>query len=132
MNWSKVLIAGIAGGIAMNVAEFVMHGLILANTYMKYPEVFSQTEANPLYFLAIAVLVAIFATVLFAKTRSSWSAGWSGGVRFGFYLGLFTFFSNFVYALVIDGFPYFLSWCWGGAELIALSVMGAVVGAIYK
>ena len=53
MNWTKVLLAGVAGGIALNLTEWVLHGMILANTYTKYP-VFSQEAASPLYFLLIA------------------------------------------------------------------------------
>ena len=51
---------------------------------------------------------------------------------FGFWLGLVAFFSPFYDSLVIEGFPYFLSWCWGGANLISLVIFGAVIGAIYK
>ena len=132
MNWSKVLIAGIVGGIAANIADFVMHGLIMGKTYMKYTDVFSQEQANPFYFLAISLLMAFFMAAIFAKTRGSWAAGWVGGATFGFWIGLFMFFSNFIPALVVDGFPYFLSWCWGGMGLIAATVMGAAIGAVYK
>lgn len=132
MNWTKILLAGVVGGVLMNIADFVMHGVILANTYVKYPEVFSQTQANPMWFLAISVLTAFFSAVLFAKTRQCFADGWMGGATFGFYLGLVAFFGKFVSALVIDGFPYFLSWCWGGTGLIALTIMGVGLGLILK
>ncbi len=71
MNWTRVLVAGVAAGIATNLADFVMHGVIMANTYKKYTEVFSQTPANPLWFLAVALCLSLSAAVLFGKTRSS-------------------------------------------------------------
>ena len=105
MNWTRVLIAGVAAGIATNLADFAMHGVIMANTYKKYTEVFSQTPANPLWFLAVALCLSLSAAVLFAKTRSSWAAGWTGGATFGFFLGLVGFWPGFYQSLTIDGFP---------------------------
>ena len=132
MNWPKTILAGAVGGIVMNIADFVMHGVILGNTYRKYPEVFSQEEAGVHYFFLIAVLVGIMAAILFTKTRSVWSDGAAGGATFGFYLGLVLFFTQFYNALVIDGFPYFLSWCHGGAALIAMVVLGTILGLMIK
>ncbi len=132
MNWTKALLAGLVGGVLATLADYVTHGMILRNTYMKYPEVFSQTQASPVYFFVTAILIACFAAVLFAKTRKCWADGWKGGATFGFYLGLVFFFSNFYSALVIDGFPYFLSWCHGGSSLIAVTIMGLGLGLVYK
>ena len=114
MNWTKILLSGIVGGVFMNIADFVMHGVILGNTYMKHTEVFSQVQANPLLFLVISLLMSFFAALLFAKTRDSWAGGWKGGATFGFFLGLVFFFAQFGPTLVIDSFPYHLSWCLGG------------------
>ena len=70
--------------------------------------------------------------VIFARTRSSWSTGVGGGVTFGFWLGLFGFFAQFFNPLVIEGFPYYMGWCWGGINLIVALVLGATLGAIIK
>lgn len=132
MNWTKVVLAGVAAGIVMNIADFIMHGFILGNTYTRYPEVFSQEQANPMHFFMVSICIAIMAAILFGKTRGSWADGVMGGVTFGFFLGLVSFFSNFYNPLVIDGFPYYLSWCWGGTNVISGVIGGAVLGAIYK
>jgi len=131
MNWTRIVVAAVVAGIVGWLADFVMHGLILGHTYTRYP-VFSQESANPLAFLAVSVTVAFFAAIFFARTADSWSPGWRGGVAFGFFLGLVTFFSNHYYPLVLEGFPYFLAWCWGGVGLIGGVITGAVIGAIYK
>jgi len=34
--------------------------------------------------------------------------------------------------LVLEGFPYFLSWCWGAITMIDSVILGAVLGAMYK
>lgn len=132
MNWTKIALAGLVGGVLGTISDFVTHGVILENTYRKYPEVFSQTQTNPLLFLLIAVLMAFFSALLFAKTRNCWANGWKGGATFGFYLGLVFFFSQFYSALVIEGFPYFLSWCHGGSTLIAVTIMGLGIGLVQK
>jgi hypothetical protein len=33
---------------------------------------------------------------------------------------------------VIEGFPYYLIWCWLGIDVIAFAAMGAVLGAILR
>lgn len=132
MNWGKVLLAGVVAGVVGNLADFVMHGLILGETYKKYPEVFTQEGASPVYFLLISVCIGIAAAILFAKTRACWAEGVGGGVAFGFFLGLVAFFAPFYNSLVLEGFPYFLVWCWGGTHLIGAVVFGFFLGLIYK
>ncbi len=132
MNWSKVIIAGIAGGIVMTIADFIMHVFILGNTYTRYPEVFRQDDAGVHYFLFVGILVSITAAMLFDKTRSVWADGVKGGVTFGFFLGIIFFFSRFYQSLTIEGFPYFLNWCTGGTVLIASVILGAVLGLMIK
>ena len=55
-----------------------------------------------------------------------------GGVTFGFFLGLVAYFTNFYNPLVIEGFPYYLSWCWGAINVISFLVLGAVLGLMMK
>ncbi len=131
MNWSKAILAGIVGGVVMTLADYVMHGIIMADTYAKYP-VFRQDDAGVHYFFLAGICVAIMAAVLFGKTRSAWAEGVMGGATFGFFLGLVAFFTHFYNPLVIEGFPYYLSWCWGGMNVIAFVVLGAVLGAMMK
>lgn len=132
MNWTRILAGGVAAGIAMNVADFVMHGMIMSATYMRYTEVFSQTQANPLWFTLIGVCMGIAAALLFGKTRASWAPGWKGGLVYGFFLGLVGFFPDFYNALVIEGFPYYLVWCWGGITMIDSLIAGTVLGAVIR
>ena len=132
MNWTRTMIAAAVGGVAMWLASFMLHGLIMGNTYMKYPEVFSQEPANPLMFLLIEVLVAFPAAVIFAKTRGSWSPGVVGGLVFGVWLGLVGGFAQHFNPLVMEGFPNYLSWCWFGINIIVSLVLGAVLGAMIK
>ncbi len=131
MNWQKALLAGLAAGVALSFYEFIMHGMIMANTYTKY-SVFDQTQANPLYFLLVAVCMMVFAAILFGKTRQCWADGFKGGATYGFFLGMIFFFVRFYDAIIYDGYPYYLSWCQGSIALIGSMVAGGVMGLIYK
>lgn len=131
MNWGRILVVSLVGGIAMWLAGFVLHGVVMASTYMKYP-VFTQTAASPVYFLLIEVLIALPAAALFSKTRASWGAGVAGGVAFGFWVGFLGFFAQFFNPLIFEGFPYYLAWCWGGINMIVSLILGAVLGMMIK
>jgi hypothetical protein len=134
VNWSKVAVAGVGGGVVHTLANYVMHGVIMANTYTKYPEVFRQAD-NPTaiyWFFVVGALTGITACVLFAKTRESWDDGFMGGAGFGFWVGLVVFTLQFYPTMVIEGFPYYLSWCWGGIDLIGFTILGGMLGVMYK
>jgi len=130
MNWGRIIGGGVAAGIVTWLADFVMHGVLLADTYKRYDQAFTQTQANPLAFLAISVAIGICVAVLFGKSRGSWGEGTKGGMTFGLYLGIAMFFMGFYNPLVIEGFPYYLGWCWGGIGIIDGVLAGAVLGAI--
>ena len=132
MSWSRILGSGVVAGIVVALVNYVLHGIIMADTYTRYSDTFSQEPANPVWFFVVAIAIAIFFTILFAKTRQCWAAGARGGVTYGFWLGMVAFFANFYDPLVIAGFPYYLAWCHGGIGLIGAVVGGAVIGLIYK
>lgn len=132
MNWNRAILAGVVGGIVLWLASFLLHGFVMANTYVKYPEVFSQEQSNPLWFLLLEILIAIPAAIIFTKTRASWAAGVTGGLVFGFWLGVLGFFPQFFNSLVIKDFPYYLGWCWGGIQIIVSLLLGAVLGVMIK
>jgi hypothetical protein len=131
MSWSKAVLAGAAGGVVLTLADWVMHGFIMAQAYTKY-EVFSQEPANPLHFFVVGICIGIMAAILFGKTRDSWGRGAVGGATYGFFLGLVGFFQPFYHSLVFDGFPYYMSWCWGGIHVIGFVILGTVLGLMMR
>lgn len=131
MNWSKAVIAGVAGGIANAVFGFITHGLLLGKTYESMPTIFRQ-DANPMWFPVINIVIGIAGAMLFARTRNSWADGTKGGATFGFFVGLIAFTSMFYTPLVHAGFPYYLTWCWGTIGLLGWMIWGAVAGNLYK
>jgi hypothetical protein len=128
----KTILGGVLGGLAMMLVNFVMHGLIMADTYRRYPDLFEQEGGGPAWFTLVCVAIGLALAILFAKTRRSWAAGIAGGAAFGFLVGMTHFFANFFDALVYKGFPYYLAWCHGGMDAIAFTVGGAVLGLVIK
>ena len=64
MNWTRIVLGGVVAGIVTNLVDFVMHGILLADTYKKYSEAFSQTAANPMKFFAVSVAVSVCVAIL--------------------------------------------------------------------
>ena len=131
MNWTKVAVAGVVGGIVMWLFDFLMHGIVLGQTYTEYP-VFTQEAANPAMFLVISFCIALTAAVIYAKTRDCWGGGAKGGILFGFLLGLFGSFPHFYNVLVLEGWPYFLCWAWAGISTLGMTIVGVVIALVYK
>lgn len=135
MQWSKILMVGLVGGIVNAVYGFLMHGIVMGNSYRKYsPEVFrgAEDEPNMIWFVILPLLIGLVGAVLFAKTRASWQAGPKGGIMFGLWVGLIGLLGNFYSPLIISGYPYYLAWCTGGIIVIGWMIYGAVVAAMYK
>ena len=132
MNWTRIALAGLAAGVVTWISDFVLHGMVMGPTYQRLSQVFSQTQANPAWFLLVSFTICFMAALLFARTRGNWAHGWKGGLAFGFYLGLVVFFQRFYDPLVIDGYPYYLSWCQGGISMIDSLLAGAVIGSIVR
>jgi hypothetical protein len=132
VNWTRTALAALVGAIVMWLVSFLLHGVIMGNTYTALPEVFTQEQANPLLFLLIEVLIAFPAAVIFARTRESWADGITGGLVFGFWLGLVVSFAHLFNSLVFEGFPYYLSWCWFGINMILTLILGVVYGVMIR
>lgn len=130
MNWGRTIVAALVGGVVMWLVSFVLHGLVMGSTYMKYPEVFTQEASNPLWFLLIEVLIAFPAAVIFYRTRGSWATGMAGGLTFGFWLGLIGSFAQLFSPIVMKGFPYYLGWCWFGINMITTLALGLTFGIL--
>ena len=132
MNWARIAFAGAAAGLVTWISDFVLHGMVMAETYKRLSTVFTQTEANPAWFLLVSFFICLMVALLFARTRGSWAAGWKGGLSFGFFLGPVIFFQRFYDPMVVDGCPYYLAWCQGGISMIDSLLAGAVIGSIVK
>lgn len=135
MNWGRAIGAGLAAGFVQNIANFVMHGLVLGGMYLDQPAFVQEPEnmaMQVVWFLVIALVLGVVASLLFASSRQSWQPGMKGGLHFGVLLGAAIGFQQFYLTLVVNDFPYHVAWIWLGVDIISFGIGGMVLGAVYK
>jgi len=133
MNWKKFWPAAILVYLAYGVTNYLIHTVILGSYYMK-PEVMKawRPEMNAyswVRFVTMAVF-AVFFTFIFAKGHER--KGVLEGIRFGLYIGLFTFFVTSFDQFIIYPIPYAVVWYWIIAGLIQSVLMGMIAALVYK
>jgi len=135
MNWGRAIGAGLVAGFVQNVANFVMHGLVLGGMYLDQPAFVQEPENMAMqivWFLVIALVLGVVASLMFASSRGSWQPGAKGGLHFGVLLGTAIGFRQLCLTLVVNDFPYHVAWIWLGVDIISFGVGGMVLGAVYK
>jgi hypothetical protein len=135
MNWGRAIGAGLAAGFVQNIANFVMHGLVLGGMYLDQPAFVQEPENMAMqivWFLVIALVLGVVASLLFASSRQSWQPGMKGGLHFGVLLGAVVGFQQFYLTLVVNDFPYHVAWLWLAVDVISFGIGGMVLGAVYK
>ena len=135
MNWGRAVGAGLAAGFVQNIVNFVLHGLVLGGMYVDQPAFVQEPDDMAMqivWFLVIALVLGVVASLLFASSRQSWQPGAKGGLHFGVLLGAVVGFQQFYLTLVVSDFPYHVAWIWLGVEIISFGVGGMVLGAVYK
>jgi len=132
MKSGKFWIAVLVAGVVMNVYDFVLHGVLMRDTYASNPDVFRQSD-NPTWFVIgdfVAVLVLAW---FYDKVYGSFAGGLKGGLMYGIYAGILVCFPGFIFThLVFDGFTYGMAWTWIIAGIIWGGIAGAILGALYK
>jgi hypothetical protein len=135
MNWKKLWLAALAVYLVYLATTFFIHTVILGNYYMR-PDVASalrpETEMSAhawLRFLTMAVF-AYFFTFIFAKGHER--KGLMEGIRFGIYIGLFTYFVSSFEQFIIYQIPNAVAWYWTLAGLVQSVLMGITAALVYK
>ena len=126
------LLAGIAG--ILTIAFYVTWGFNYARPPLEQRAGFAAADT-----IGVAELQAL-AREAAAQANQAYRALHGGSrdigdatdVPFPLGFGMFGFFAQFFNPLVLEGFPYYLGWCWGGINLIVSLVLGLVLGAIVK
>ncbi|MFN0159126.1 MAG: hypothetical protein ACKVRP_13775 [Bacteroidota bacterium] len=132
MKSGKFWIAVLVAGLVVNVFDFVVHGMMLANTYMSMPDVFNQTEDPTWFVVGDFIAVLVFAW-FYDKVYASFGGGMMGGATYGLYAGVLVSFPTWIFAhLMIAGFPYGLAWTFTLLGIVWGVIAGAVLGAMYK
>ncbi len=136
MNYSRVLLAGLAGTVAYFALGGLLFGLVpsLRNEFRRYPAIYRDQEAikgvMPLgmaaMFLSIVVLAALY-SLAYRGGPGAWE-----GARFGLLIGLFA-----VGAFVLHNHVNLqIGWGLTGQQALAYMlewlVVGFVIGLVYR
>lgn len=133
MKNAKFWIAVLVSGVAANIIDAIVFGLIVTPAYFaKLPDLFNQ-NISPVWFIILDFIwIFIFACV-YDKVYNSFSGGVKGGMMWGLYGGIFCTFPTWISLhLMFKGFPYDLSWIFTIYMIIWYVINGAIIGAIYK
>ena len=136
INMGRVLLGGLIAGLVLNIGEFLLNGVVLADAMKKDFERLHLTQDPGGNFIAKAVVVTfilgIVITYLYAAIRTQFGPG----VKTAICAGLFAWFFVYLYTGVIySGLGlvamklFWIGLIWGLVEY----AVGAVAGAwLYK
>ena len=128
----KVIPGFIAVYIAMNLMNFLIHNVMLHETYLKLVEtgMMRGPEAGTMWiFFVTALIVSFFFTLIFSKGYEGKGIG--EGLRFGLYTGLLmaTPFAYDTYASMT--IPYHLALQWFLYTTIEYVILGVIVASVF-
>ena len=134
MNYVRILLAAVTATVAFFVYGFVVHGWLIAKDYIPYPEgVYRAGDAAqthmPFALLGLFVAIIVFALIYAKSCRT---AGAQSGANLGFLFGVFmggAFVAVNYATLNISGK---LASELAVSELVEWTLVGTVVGLIYK
>ena len=131
MNVKRFIIASIVVYIVVQVLDFIIHGLILADTYKTLANVWRPDMMSLIWIFYVAGLVfAVLFVYIFIKGYEG--KGILEGVRYGAIMGLFMNVIGMFGQYVMYPIPFLLSLQWFIYGMIEFIIAGMVVAAIYR
>jgi len=135
MNYSRIVIAGVAATVVFFIYGFLVHGWLIAKDYVPYPEgVYRSGDAArshmPVGLAGIFLAIVVFATI-YAKVYERGS-GAGKGARLGVLFGIFMVgaFVAVNYATIAISGKLALELT--ASELIEWTLVGVTIELIYK
>jgi hypothetical protein len=136
VNYSRIALAGLGGTVAYFIVGFVIFGLIptLRNEFARFPPIYRTQEdmkrVMPIGMLGMLVGILVLA-VLYAMMNHT-GAGASEGARFGALIGLFAVCAFVLHNYVNLNIGGMLTAQQAVAYLLEWTVVGTVIGMIYR
>lgn len=136
MNIARLVLAALAGTVTYFALGFIVFGAMpmVRNEYAKYPAVYRSRESMkavaPIGMLAMFAAIVVL-TILFAMPHRE-SPTFAGGAAFGALIGVFAVCSFVLHNYVNLNIGLKLTLEQAAAYLIEWTVVGAVIGAVYK
>ena len=134
INMGRVILAGLVAGLVLNIGEFLLNGIVLADQMKTFMTQHNFTE--PKYFIPIAVGLTFVLGIVLVLGYACIRPRLGPGVKTAIMAGLFAWFGIYFYSGIINavlaGIPtgtMMMVLIWGLVEFS----LGAIVGAgLYK
>jgi hypothetical protein len=134
MNLPRLLLVAAAVGLAINIYDFLLHGVLLQGPLYSGLTDFMRPDVSPVLLVLTDFVAALVFVWFYDRVRTAFPPGPRGGAVFGLYAAVLVGFPTWISCcLLIGGFTYALAWTWTlaglGWGLIAGSIAGALSGS---
>jgi hypothetical protein len=134
INMGRVILGGLVAGLVLNIGEFLLNGIVLADQMKTFMTQHNFTE--PKYFIPIAVGLTFVLGIVLVLGYACIRPRLGPGIKTAIMAGLFAWFGIYFYSGIINavlaGIPMgtmMMVLIWGLVEFS----LGAIVGAwLYK
>ena len=134
MNVTRLFLSSVAAFVAYFVYGAVVTGIFLKKDYMPYIGVYRPDEQIMKLFplgMLTTLLAILLLCIIYTQTLGV-SAGWVAGTRFGALVGTFMVFAHVAHNFVNLSIGPKLAIEMAIAELLQWTIVGLVIGAIYR
>ncbi len=109
INWTRVLLGGIAAGIIIDVIEFLLHGVVLASDWRQamanLGRPMQETVGDMVFYVLLGLIYGILAVWLYAAIRPRYGAGPLTALVAGFALWLLAYLLPTLSWMALNLFP---------------------------
>lgn len=134
INMGRVILGGLVAGLVINIGEFLLNGMVLADQMKTFMTQHNFTE--PKNFIAIAVALTFVLGIVIVLGYAGIRPRLGPGVKTAIIAGLFAWFGIYFYSGIINGVLFGIPMntmimviVWGLVEFC----LGAIAGAwLYK
>jgi len=134
INMGRVILGGLVAGLVINIGEFLLNGMVLADQMKNFMTQHNFTE--PKNFIAIAVALTFVLGIVIVLGYACIRPRLGPGVKTAIIAGLFAWFGIYFYSGIINGVLFGIPMntmimviVWGLVEFC----LGAIAGAwLYK
>jgi len=134
INMARVILGGLVAGLVINIGEFLLNGMVLADQMKNFMTQHNFTE--PKNFIAIAVALTFVLGIVIVLGYACIRPRLGPGVKTAIIAGLFAWFGIYFYSGIINGVLFGIPMnamimviAWGLVEFC----LGAIAGAwLYK
>ena len=109
INWTRVLLGGLAAGIIIDAMEFLLHGVVLASDWRQamadLGRPMQETVGDMVFYVLLGLIYGILAVWLYAGIRPRYGPGPLAALVAGFAVWLLAYLLPTLSWMALDLFP---------------------------